>query len=102
MADEKQESYYSNQPFSIDIDKIYNDFIKEIDEIRSKTNTNNPNNTKNLFASLKEENKSISNNSAAEVTLQESRCHAFFRLIGFPVASKDYSSNNLLSSKSID
>lgn len=95
MADEKQESYYSNQPFSIDIDKIYNDFIKEIDEIRSYTNTNNPNNTKNLFASLKEENKSISNNSTAEVTLQESRCHAFFRLIGFPVASKDYSSNKI-------
>lgn len=81
--DEKQENYYSNQPFSINIDKIYSDFIKEIDQIRSYTNTSNPNNTKNLFNSLQDNNKSISNNITSEVTLQESRCHAFFRLIGF-------------------
>lgn len=93
--DEKQENYYSNQPFSINIDKIYSDFIKEIDQIRSYTNTSNPNNTKNLFNSLQDNNKSISNNITSEVTLQESRCHAFFRLIGFPVASKDYSSNKI-------
>lgn len=95
VDDEKQENYHSNQPFSIDIDKIYSDFIQEIDEIRSYTNTNNPNNAKNIFDSLKEDNKTITNNSISEITPQESRCHAFFRLIGFPVASKDYASNKI-------
>lgn len=88
---ENQESYQNNQVFEINIDKIYTDFIQEIDSIRSYVNTTNPNNTKNLFKSLKPDGNSPTINTIApETTLQESRCHAFFRLIGFPVVASNF------------
>lgn len=88
---ENQESYQNNQVFEIDIDKIYSDFIQEIDSIRSYVNTTNPNNTKNLFKALKPGGNSPTINTIApETTLQESRCHAFFRLIGFPVVASNF------------
>jgi hypothetical protein len=91
MADNKQENYQNNQIFSIDIDKVYDEFIKEIDDIRSYVNTNNINVTTNLYKSIDpKENSSTPNNIKPEKELQESRCHAFYRLIGFPVVSADY------------
>lgn len=88
---ENQAIYQNNQIFEIDIDKIYSDFIQEIDSVRSYVNTTNPNNTKNLFKALKPNGNSPTVNTIApEVSLQESRCHAFFRLIGFPVVASNF------------
>jgi hypothetical protein len=84
-----QAGYQTNQNLEIDIDKIYSDFIQEIDNVRSIVNTSLKQNEvllKNL------NNKSLLKLSSSlqfEKTPQESRCHAFFRLIGFPVLSKD-------------
>lgn len=89
MAD-NQNNYQNNQIYQIDIDKIYSDFIQEIDSIRSYINTTNPNNTSNLLKSLQSNDKNIASNIKPETTLQESRCHAFFRLIGFPVVGSNY------------
>lgn len=88
---ENQANFQNNQIFEIDIDKIYSDFIQEIDSVRSYVNTTNPNNTKNLYKLLNPNNLTpVSNTIKPEISLQESRCHAFFRLIGFPVVASNY------------
>lgn len=80
-----------DQNYDLDIDQIYNDFIKVIDEARSYVNISNPNNA-NI---LKNITKDTFTGSAAngifqpETTPQESRCHAFYRIIGFPVVASD-------------
>ncbi len=88
-----------SQNLKINIEKIYKDFFNPtsgygIDSIRSNINITNSDNAI-LLASLKEENfKGASLDTEdkklkVEKTLQESRCHAFYRLIGFPVVSKN-------------
>ncbi len=81
-------SYQEDQVYTLDIDKIYNDFIKYIDSKRSNVNVNDPNN-QNLFNKITASSFSGSfiNSLKSEFTSQESRCHAFYRLIGFPVSS---------------
>lgn len=91
MADQvlNQNNYQDSQNFEIDINKIYLDFIKEIDSVRSIINTSIKSNE---YLLTKLNNKSIlklPSSLKVESTPQESRCHAFFRLIGFPVLSKD-------------
>ena len=66
-----------DQNFKIDIDKIYEDFIKEINDIRSHTNLTS------MDVAIDLDNSAIKLKSN-EVP-QESRCHAFYRLIGLPV-----------------
>lgn len=78
-----QANFQDAQNFEIDIDKIYSDFIKEIDACRSIVNIQiNQSVLKVLdittIASLNAQLK-------VENTPQESRTHAFYRLIGFPV-----------------
>lgn len=82
MADQTNQDIISDdQNFNIDIDKIYSDFIKEIDSIRSYTKLTTLDNAVDL------------DNSALKLQIekspQESRCHAFYRLIGLPVIAPD-------------
>jgi hypothetical protein len=68
------------QNFDFNINKIYETYIKNIDSVRSEKNIINIKNTELIkddtvkFNLLKIEN-----------SYQESRCHAFFRFIGFPI-----------------
>lgn len=88
MAD-NQYIYQNNQIYQIDINKIYSDFIQEIDSIRSYVNTTDPSNVSSLLESLKS-SSSKKHNISTESTRQESRCHAFYRMIGFPVVNASY------------
>ena len=77
--------------YDIDIDKTYNDFIKLIDSIRSYVNISDPNNSNALKKITSDIFTGSGSNGSitAEKTPQESRCHAFYRMIGFPVVSLD-------------
>lgn len=78
------------QNFNIDIDKIYSDFIQQIDSVRSFVNITSPQNQQ-LFNNFTEEKfNGLDGSVKIETEPQESRCHAFFRLVGFPVASKGF------------
>jgi hypothetical protein len=83
-------NYQDSQNFNIDIDTLYNDFIKEIDASRSIVNISNQGNQAFLNNLKKETIASLIKLVKVESTPQESRCHTFFRLIGFPVVSKDF------------
>lgn len=87
-----QDNSKSDQPFQIDIDKIYSDIIQEIDASRSFVNISKNQNILNQL-SLKDLAGNVAKLSKAltiETTPQESRCHTFFRLIGFPVVSDQF------------
>jgi len=88
-----------DQNFDVDINGIYNDFIKVIDNIRSDYYTANiSENIANKIYDLPlngkppplpEIKKRLCFLGSLRKTPQESRCHAFFRFIGFPIVSKD-------------
>jgi len=83
-----QKNYQSTQDYQIDIIKVYESFIKPIDEMRSKTNVTSPQNKgliKNKMKDTTARTNSIRSLLKPEIDYQESRCHAFYRLIGFPV-----------------
>lgn len=84
----EQSNYQNNQNFgNIDINKIYDIFISEIDSIRSSVNISN---SIGLLNNIPEgEIPSLMKNVKIESSVQESRCHAFYRLVGFPVVDKD-------------
>lgn len=86
-----QANYQDAQNFDIDINKVYSDFILSIDKIRSYNNTNNITDIVNAVSSLPSNNATLLDLKSKlnilcriESTPQESRCHAFFRIIGFP------------------
>jgi hypothetical protein len=88
-----QANRQDSQNFDIDIDKMYSDFISSIDKVRSHCNTNNirDNSVVNAIGSLPANNATLLDLKtklnilcSVESTPQESRCHAFFRIIGFP------------------
>jgi hypothetical protein len=81
-----QSNYQDGQNFEIDIDQIYKDWITPIDNIRSFANLNF---NRGLLTSLTSDSDvaGLSKLVKMEKTPQESRCHAFFRLLGFPVVS---------------
>lgn len=84
-----QSNYKSNFNYDIDIDKVYSDFIKVIDETRSLVNITDPNN-QSLFTKFTKDTFTGAPSTKGlkvENTPQESRCHAFYRIIGFPVVS---------------
>lgn len=91
MADKipNQANYQDNQNLDIDIDKIYTDFIQEIDANRSIVNISNQGNQAFLNNLNKNNITSLAKLVKVETTPQESRCHTFFRLIGFPVVAED-------------
>lgn len=82
MAD-NQDVYKNKQSIKLNTNEIYDNFIKQIDSLRSFINVNNPSNA-NILNNIKSTGISVSNLSI-ETKYQESRIHAFYRLIGFPV-----------------
>lgn len=79
----------TNQSFKIDIDQIYNDFIKEIDANRSLINISGASNNKALDKFEVGTADTLTRSFKIENTPQESRFHCFMRLIGFPVVAAD-------------
>jgi hypothetical protein len=82
-----QSNFQTNQNFNIDINKIFSDFIQEIDASRSISNLNFFVTGANKAFKL-ETIASLGNLLKIESTPQESRAHCFYRLIGFPVISQ--------------
>jgi hypothetical protein len=83
-----QANYQTNQNYNIDINQVFNDFIGDIDKNRSVINIqvntvvlNAPFDIKTIA--------SLGRYLKVENTSQESRAHAFYRLIGFPVVDQD-------------
>jgi hypothetical protein len=87
-----QANFQDAQTFDIDINKIYSDFIQAIDKVRSYNITTSITDqaVKNALASnvatIKDARSALSKLAQLSTTPQESRCHAFFRIIGFPVS----------------
>lgn len=83
-----QRPYFSTQDVvAPDINLYYNKVIKDIDMFRSRFNSTTTNlsqtiSTKNLDAVF-------ANNEVNSMSPQESRCNAFYRMVGFPVVSAD-------------
>lgn len=72
MAEDQKKYFDEQNILSIDIDALYNDFIKSIDDTRSHFNAMDPNAT-------------LLNTPE----YQESRCSAFYRMIGLPIVAND-------------
>lgn len=71
-----------DQNYDVDINKIYQNFIVEIDKIRSHVSVqDNPSLQK--ITTLNTTTNTININ--VDKNVQESRCHAFYRLLGLPV-----------------
>jgi hypothetical protein len=91
MADQipNQANYQDAQNFDIDIDKVYSDFISAIDKIRSYTNCAAISDQAAITAFQAGDLtlSKLKQQTTISTTPQESRCHAFFRIIGFPVVS---------------
>lgn len=90
MAVPSPNNFQTSQNFKIDIDKIYSDFIQEIDANRSIVNVNIQINQGALNSFDIKTIAGISKSLKIEDTPQESRMHCFLRLIGFPVINKDF------------
>jgi hypothetical protein len=73
----------SDQNYDFDINKMYSDYIMEIDAHRSWTNIQTNSSSLNKFDAATV--GGIVGGLKVENTSQESRAHAFYRWIGFPV-----------------
>lgn len=87
-----QAIYETDQGFQIDIKKVYQDYIQEIDANRSLVNISGAANQSALTGLTAKKINSLSRFLKVSDTPQESRLHCFFRIIGFPVV--DSSMNN--------
>ena len=92
MSD-NQEIFKNFQQYEIDLDIIYDQFIKPLDSIRSFINVNSASN-EGLFKKVSVNNIMGVSRFSIEEKYQESRIHAFFRMIGFPVIGNDNSFYN--------
>ena len=72
---------------SPDIDQYYTRIIQEIDRYRSRFDAT----TSNISQTISQENLDVIfiRNATNSLTAQESRCNAFFRMIGFPVVASN-------------
>jgi hypothetical protein len=86
-----QDNFSDDQIYEIDIDKIYNDYISYIDSKRSYVNINNQNVISLLNAISGNMSAASANTLLPAKSYQESRCSAFFRIIGFPVTDSTQS-----------
>lgn len=90
-----QSIYEDDQNFDINISDLYNSWIVPIDNLRSLAGITQEN--AQIFKALQKggttDITSITSLIKMETTVQESRCHAFYRWIGFPVT--DNSKNNI-------
>lgn len=109
-----QSQFQNNQDFDLDINEMYQDFVVgtsdnkdnvAIDDMRSQININatQPQLSKMLLDSIlassvnnstsQQANPSTGTNNTTTPTQQlvaESRCHTFYRIIGFPVVANDF------------
>lgn len=87
-----QSNYQDSQNFDIDVDQVYSDFITSIDKVRSYTNSNSitTQSATSIFQKTDTALTKLRELTTVESTVQESRCHAFFRIIGLPIVSKDF------------
>ena len=78
-----------NQNFKFDAVKSFTENIKNIDRLRSNINIDN--NKDELHNNLKDfiSGKIGTAVLSPETTPQESRCHTFYRVVGFPIISKN-------------
>lgn len=87
-----QQNYQDEQNFDVDINQLYKDWIIPIDNIRSYSSINAQNDT--FLSSLAKSGTTnitgVSKLIKMEQTVQESRCHAFFRWIGFPIVDNNH------------
>ncbi|CAB4196503.1 hypothetical protein UFOVP1290_23 [uncultured Caudovirales phage] len=95
MADTKQSNFETAQDFNLDIEKVYKDYISAIDKVRScnvttKIQKNDLDRIVNNSFTISDASSSLKKMCDLNTSPQESRCHAFFRIIGFPVADSDY------------
>lgn len=87
-----QANYQDAQSFKIDIDKIFSDFMQAIDKVRSYSVTTAITDSQvasalgGSVATMSDARSALSKMTTLAVTPQESRCHAFYRIIGFPVS----------------
>lgn len=89
-ASPNQTNFQDSQDFEIDINKIYQTIIGYIDGKRSYVNVTGYSTTQ-LYNSITGSSDSTTvNNLVPSKTIQESRCHAFYRIIGFPVVSSGF------------
>lgn len=82
-----QANYQTSQNYEIDIDKVYSDYITVIDSLRSIVNIQVNQSVLNVFD--EKTLATINSRVKVEKTPQESRAHAFYRWIGFPVVGTD-------------
>lgn len=83
MADTtNQNLYLDEQNFEVDVDAVYNKFIIEINKLRSHVSVQSN-------AIQIETASNVGPNINVDRSPQESRCHAFYRLLGLPVVSAD-------------
>jgi len=84
-----QSTKTTSQKYTININQLYEDWIGPIDAIRSYASVRN-----STFKSLAGDGLNdaalvkFTKTIKTESTLQESRCHAFYRWIGFPVVDE--------------
>jgi hypothetical protein len=98
MVDTKtpnQSNFETAQDFNLDIEKVYKDFITAIDKVRScnvttKIQKNDLDRIVDNSFTISDASSSLKKMCDLNKSPQESRCHAFFRIIGFPVADSDY------------
>src|SRR5271166_2177026 len=87
-----QINYQSDQNFDIDINSVYADFIQSIDAIRSYANSASISDqaATSIFKSGDQTLAKLKAQVSTLTTYQESRCHAFYRILGFPVVGSDF------------
>lgn len=91
MPSDTQSIIVDSQSYNINIDQIYKDIISYIESMRGHVNILDPNN-QTFFKKITKDNFSggaIDKGIKIEIDPQESRCHAFYRILGFPVAADD-------------
>lgn len=86
-----QDNSADDQNFDVDVPKLASHWITPIDNIRSFAgiNSQNTGRLKQLLQSGNFTYKQVAKIVKMEQTPQESRCHAFYRWIGFPVCDAD-------------
>lgn len=80
--------FYDNQTVELDLDTLYRSFIDEIDAIRSRFATPDQIGLTQLDAE-KIQSAVSSGRANSNNTPQESRCNAFYRLLGLPIFSEN-------------
>ena len=85
---QKLDSTFFDQ-VDINVNNLHESIIKKIDSIRSYIVVSSVKIDKNINLDKQDFDEILKKNIKKEKDPQESRCHAFYRLIGLPVVDKD-------------